>query len=420
MGGYGANGGNATAIATADDGPEATATATGGDGGAVGAGGAGRAGSRGPGLSAGNGGTAVATASALNLGGDASATASATAGDGGSKNPGSKTPPRAMPGNATATAMATAPYGTARATPTATNGLGEFGSATARGVISGLNGEADSGSLYKASNKSKVTSVTAQAKAPIPRGGAGQGQSEAATGAAIPFFPFKPNTTLNSFAGAVADPLLSDVLATSAGKPNVIGGLGIDRGGQQVGLVELGGLYPTSSSGGSAVFSSSVTFQFDPTAFGAPDVVVGLQDGQLSGGGFDLLDFEVLVNGLPAVQRMFTSAESALAYFDDQVLGLGALDPGSDGLIDLTFDLSLTAHVAGDGFAIDLAIADVPEPRSAVLLATGLALVFGLARWRRRPPLYGKSCGDAFLAKGTQSKAPMVKTAIMIQASLIA
>jgi hypothetical protein len=30
------------------------------------------------------------------------------------------------------------------------------------------------------------------------------------------------------------------------------------------------------------------------------------------------------------------------------------------------------------------------------------------------------SCGDDFLAKGTQSKAPMVKTAIMIQASLIA
>ena len=99
-------------------------------------------------------------------------------------------------------------------------------------------------------------------------------------------------------------------------------------------------------------------------------------------------------------------------------------------LLALTFDLSLTGHAAGDGFAIDLAVADVPEPRSAVLLATGLALVFGLAR--RRAPLaaerslaarvrfYMATCGDDFLAKGTQSKAPMVKTAIMIQASLIA
>jgi hypothetical protein len=62
------------------------------------------------------------------------------------------------------------------------------------------------------------------------------------------------------------------------------------------------------------------------------------------------------------------------------VLDLGALSPGSDGLIDLTFDLFLTWHIAGDGFAVDLAVADVPEPRFAVLLATGLALVFGLAR----------------------------------------
>jgi hypothetical protein len=34
--------------------------------------------------------------------------------------------------------------------------------------------------------------------------------------------------------------------------------------------------------------------------------------------------------------------------------------------------------------------------------------------------VYVAACGDDFLAKGTQSKAPMVKTAIMIQASLIA
>jgi hypothetical protein len=33
---------------------------------------------------------------------------------------------------------------------------------------------------------------------------------------------------------------------------------------------------------------------------------------------------------------------------------------------------------------------------------------------------YRTACGDDLLAKGTQSKAPMVKTAIMIQASLIA
>jgi hypothetical protein len=266
--------------------------------------------------------------------------------------------------------------------PTATNGLGEFGSAIARGVISGLNGDADSGSLYKASRNAQITSITAEAKAPIPQGGRGQAQSEAATGAATAFFPLKPNTKLNSFAGAVGDPLSSDVIATSAGKPNVIRGLEIGRGGHQLGLVELGGLYSTSSSGGPAAFFSSVSFAFNPTELASLDFAVGLEDGQLSGGGFDLLNFEVLVNGVPAVQSVFTTTDSALAYFDDRVLDLGALSPGSDGLIDLTFDLSLTGHVAGDGFAIDLAVAGVPEPRSVVLLAVGLALVFGLARRR--------------------------------------
>jgi hypothetical protein len=53
------------------------------------------------------------------------------------------------------------------------------------------------------------------------------------------------------------------------------------------------------------------------------------EDGQLSGGGFDLLDFEALVNGVPAVQSVFTTTESALAYFDDQVLDLGSLSPGA-------------------------------------------------------------------------------------------
>jgi hypothetical protein len=61
-------------------------------------------------------------------------------------------------------------------------------------------------------------------------------------GDAAAFFPLKPNTTLNSFAGAVADPLSSDVAATSAGDPNVIRGLEIGQGGHQLGLVELGSL----------------------------------------------------------------------------------------------------------------------------------------------------------------------------------
>jgi hypothetical protein len=46
------------------------------------------------------------------------------------------------------------------------------------------------------------------------------------------------------------------------------------------------------------VFVSTVSFEFNPTELGSPYFAVGLEDGQLSGGGLDLLDFEVLVNGV--------------------------------------------------------------------------------------------------------------------------
>jgi hypothetical protein len=36
------------------------------------------------------------------------------------------------------------------------------------------------------------------------------------------------------------------------------------------------------------------------------------------------MDFEVLVNSVPAAQSVFTTPESTLAYFDDQALDLGA------------------------------------------------------------------------------------------------
>ena len=100
---------------------------------------------------------------------------------------------------------------------------------------------------------------------PIPVGGAGKVNAEAVVGNAAPLPALKPNLTLNSFVAAVGDPLLSDVIATSAGKPNVISGLGIDTGaGDQLGLLEMGGLYPDVASGASATFGASSMFSFDP------------------------------------------------------------------------------------------------------------------------------------------------------------
>jgi hypothetical protein len=107
-GGDGAKGGNATAKATAMDGPIALATATGGAGGSAGGPRKTKDGAFG---GAGDGGTADATASATNSTGNALAVSQASGGNGGLLQPGTKNTARATPGNAMATATANAPKG---------------------------------------------------------------------------------------------------------------------------------------------------------------------------------------------------------------------------------------------------------------------------------------------------------------------
>jgi hypothetical protein len=184
----------------------------------------------------------------------------------------------------------------------------------------------------------------------------------------------------------VGDPLFPDVLATSAGKPNVMGGLGIGEPGHDVlGLVEMGGLYPELASGAPATFSASVSFSFDPDQISGNAFLIGLQDGQFTGNGFDLLGFDIIAGGSTILDENFTSLFDALNFFDDQFINIGSIKPDPFGFLDLTFDLAVTAHSPGDGFAIDLAVANanVPEPSTLAVFGTGMVLLgFG---WRLRP-----------------------------------
>jgi hypothetical protein len=212
----------------------------------------------------------------------------------------------------------------------------------------------------------------------------GQVQGQAMVGIAAPLPALKPNTTLNAFAAGVGDPLLRDVLATSAGKPNVIHGLGIGGSGEQLGLLELGGLYPIVSSGAPATYTAFSEFSFDPSLLQKRSFRVGLQDATSTGNGFDSLEFRITSGGTLVLDRTFASLASALSFFTDQVLDIGRISPDSFGLLDLSFDFALTAHTPGEGFAIDLAIAAVPEPAGWLVLITALGLAFGCSLRRCR------------------------------------
>jgi hypothetical protein len=229
----------------------------------------------------------------------------------------------------------------------------------------------------------RIKSSKASGKAPVK--GNAKAQAQAAIGATLA--SLKPNTTLQSFASATGDPLPADVLAETAATPNVTANLHIGDGSNVLGLVALGGLYPNIAiaSGISATSSSSAAFEIDTTGFEGSTLRIGLLEGLATGFGFDSLLFRIIENGTMVEEEMFTSLESALSFFDDNVLDLGPGMAGPSGFLELQFDLDVIAHRSGDGFSVNL-VAAVPEPGMLTLLSIGVLALDWYRRAKRSPP----------------------------------
>jgi hypothetical protein len=283
------------AIATTANGTSATATATGGNGDFAGRGGTGHpvpgaklgqpariVGGPGGDSVAGDGGNAIVDATSTNKAGNSTATSNAAGGNGGVLGP-AGVAVIGKPGSAMARATATA-SGNATADPTATIGKGTGGIAVAVGNATGNGSKATDNGFGISDGKTRK--VNGRAVANIPAGAMGnvQGQGQAAIAATLP--ALTPNTTLNAFGSAIAQPLISAVLGTSATAPIVVSALEVDRpNSDQLGLVSLSGLYPEGGSGPRTSFTGSAAYSFDPTQLPGEYLLVGLHDGLATGKG---------------------------------------------------------------------------------------------------------------------------------------
>ena len=105
--------------------------------------------------------------------------------------------------------------------------------------------------------------------------------------------------------------------------------------------------------GGANDATALISADLDPDGLASPaNVLLGLLDPVLLGNGFDTLRFQVLGNDVSLFDQTFLDATAALAFFDDQVLDLGPIGAGPDGLLDLRMQLDLTGANRADGLLL--------------------------------------------------------------------
>ena len=320
------NGGNATSMLTASNpggGPlTGEASATGGNGGTL-------LGATG---TAGNGGNAVATIT-LTSGTDVTAIASATGGNAGSHFSGGT-------GGAGGTASATA---TANGTVA--------GIAEAQSFVNAVSGSAVATAF---SAGGSITSLEVSSTAPAAK------VSQALVLSSVG----QPDPGLSTLSGVQSGavvtglPQASDVNAALTGQ-TVLMSAGISAT-DTVAIVDLGGAYSTSGSGASTTYTSVANFTFSTLPSG--HLELGLVTGTATGNGFGSLTFTLTEGGVQKVNQTFASFGSVGGYFTDDALNLGSFS----GNTTVDFSFTYTSSNAGDSYATEMVLADIPEPGSVV------------------------------------------------------
>ncbi|MGB8170927.1 MAG: PEP-CTERM sorting domain-containing protein, partial [Chthoniobacteraceae bacterium] len=327
----------------------------------------------------GNGGTANSTAVA-NVSGSSKATAMATASGGSAGARGGTTTTDGSGGNATATANSTS-LGQADATASASGGSQVFGSisGSVRGsAVARANSTGTSGTAFATAISGGLVLPSVSSTASAQAGSTVNAESRAIYGQAAPTLAMASG--LEAAAFLTGAPLGSDVATAVAGNPN---GTAVNA---PLALGVLAGGYADDGIGTAKTHTATLNFSIDLTQVNPTmPLRFGFLDPTGTGLGFDNLRLRIFkeFSLTASLDQVFTTLASAISFFNDNVVDLGAANSGVTGTLDLKMVMDYTSHTVGDSFGVDFLVA-IPEPGTGAMMVLGAGMLAGLRRFRRR------------------------------------
>ena len=113
----------------------------------------------------------------------------------------------------------------------------------------------------------------------------------------------------------------------------------------------------TLSAGESAQTNAQAKFAINVSALGGQDLKIGLLNPHSTGNGFSQLHFQLSEADVLIANKTFTNLTTATAYFDDQVINLGAASTLGAGNLVLTITATTNS---GDSFDAGMLIGTAP------------------------------------------------------------